>query len=293
MDFATWDTLFNLLLLVFWFRIWSPSDRDVHFNPYLSPVGQLGAKSIEFLRPVFFGFPSRWIAAAALVFLVALRGIAAPTASNAWVLRFGFEVQQCGSGVGACILFSALSFGVFLFKLWGFSLVYARQNPSTLGNTGGAIHHLSRPFTTSRVEYRPIILIGFGLVLAFALNMAGAPASAGMPFALRSSAGDGTLPSLLLHYGISSLAAWVDVLLIIRILLILLIIGSWISMFASSHGIMMFCRDWMDMLLGPMRRFPIRIGMFDLTPLVFLLAIQMLIYPILMGVLLSSYGRLP
>ena len=59
-------------------------------------------------------------------------------------------------------------------------------------------------------------------------------------------------------------------------------------MFGHSHAIMVFCREWMDLLLGPLRRYPMRLGMLDLTPLIFIILLR-LVHSLLMALLWTSY----
>ncbi len=71
----------------------------------------------------------------------------------------------------------------------------------------------------------------------------------------------------------------------------MLIIGSWVAMFTGAHGLMMFCRNWTDTLMGPLRRYPLRIGPLDLTPIVMIFLLEF-IHGFLMGILLKSYTKL-
>lgn len=288
MRFTMWDTLFNVLLLMFWFRIWISEDRSLYFNPYLAPIGRLSESVINFLRPVFFGTPPRLVAAIALAFLLLFRGMIfhgmAVSGKAEWFLRLGFGICRTGTaGTVSCLTFSVLSFAIFLFKLWGLSLIYVGpRRGSSLEHTTDTLYHLSRPFSDFRIELRPFILLTCGIILVFLLRLAG---STPPGFAAWQET---PMPSLLLKSGISALAGWVDVLPVIVNFLMLLIIGSWVSMFASSQGIMFFCRAWIDLLLGPVRRWPIRIGMIDLTPIIFFFAVSF-IHQILMGILYRSY----
>ncbi|MBN1557796.1 MAG: YggT family protein [Lentisphaerae bacterium] len=288
MRYGTWDTLFNVLVLIFWFRLWQRGGRAVVFNPYLAPLGRAADAAVRFLQPVFVMLRPRAIAALAVVFLLVLRGLAAPASGNAWILRFGFSFTRPGSPAwSSAVVFSFLSFGIFLYKLWGLSLLYAaRGSRDAVGYPRETLHELARPFSAQRPEWRPFCFLASGLLLAGLLHAAGRPVST--PF-LAAGAAAPAAPLLVIRWIISALAAWVDLLLLIRTFLIVLIIGSWIAMFATSPGIAGFCRDWTELILGPFRRFPVRIGMLDLTPLVFLLAIQLLVYPLLMGLLLFAY----
>ena len=283
MQFGPWDTLFNVGLFILWFRIWCVEERTQFFNPYLAPLDRASRSVIDFLRPVFFGAPPRLIALFSLVLLLALRAAALlPRAPGE--LRLGFEVAAPDTGsIVSSLVFSLLSFSLFLFKLWGFSLLYDRaRNVSALDRTIGTLHSLARPFSDLRIVWRPLALLGFGVGIGLLVNVAGVTDRAwqGLPASV-----------MLARLVISSLAAWVSILMLLRSFVVALIIGSLVSMFAGAPAIMQVCREWVDTLMGPLRRYPIRIGMFDLTPLVFIFVVGF-IYAVLMMMLLGSYSTL-
>lgn len=183
------------------------------------------------------------------------------------------------------MIFSVLSFCIFLFKVWGFSLIFVRTRLGPFDHAWDTLYRLSLPFSDLKAELRPLALAVFGLFLAFLLNLAGGLAQ-----------GDTALvgipkPSLFLKYFISAFSCWASVLPVLATLLVVLIVGSWIALFATSSRIGFFCREWLDLLMGPLRNHPIRIGMLDLTPLVLMFVIQW-IYPRIVNVLYVSYMRL-
>ena len=280
-----------MVLLVFWFRIWTSNDRRVAFNPYLSPLGRVSEAVVNFMRPVFFSTPPRLIAAMSLAFLIVFRSMIfhsiAASSQVEWILNIGFEAHRIDVvNAVSCMIFSVLSFAIFLFNLWGLSLIYVWfKRGSSFDHTVDALYQLSRPFSDVRNELRPVILLAFGMILIFFLSRLAGEMS---PITVRRAT---SLLTLIVASGMSSLAGWVHVLPIIMNVLMMLIIGSWVSMFTSSHGIMLFCREWIDMLLGPARRYPIRIGMLDLTPIVFFLVISF-VHQLLIRVLFNSYQGL-
>jgi len=279
MDFGRWDTLFNFLVLFFWFGIWNSGERNTFFNPFLAPLAKGLNWTVKFLAPVFPGLSPRAVFSVALVVLLAMRGLAAPQ-NGVWILGIGFERANVDTNaMGYCLAFSALSFGIFVFKLWGLSLIYVRTaHGASATHTTGALYALARPFSDIRPEHRPWVLWLSGTVLALLLHRAGA-------------IGPPVCGSLVMRAAISALAGWVNVLAVIQGLVILLIIGSWVSMFTGSHVLMFMCREWLDLLLGPLRRHPVRLGMLDLSPLVFLLLIGF-VHVALMLVLRYSYNLL-
>jgi len=280
-----WDTLSNFLIFIFWFRIWSDEDRSLYFNPYIAPLGRLSDWALGVIRPAFFGMRSRHIAAVAFLFLAALRGLAVPQQA-AWQVRFGFEsgLPDC-TRVVACLAFSFLSFGVFLFKLWGLSLIYVGRRTSASDHARGALDQFSRPFTDVPAEYRPPLLLAGGMVLVLLLDAVGLNLPGARPGSWPLS------PAGMLRAAVSTLAAWTYVLTIIQSLMIVLIIGSLVSGFTASSGLLRLCRDWIDLFLGLLRRHRLVLGMFDLTPILFFFLLRIL-YRVLIRVLASGYSSL-
>jgi len=278
-----WDTLTNLLLLLFWFRIWVREDRELVFNRFLAPLGRVSGKAIGFLKPVFLGAPPRVIAAVTLVFLLVFRGVLGVGGE----LQFGFfpagddilrlahvRAQSTVAGV----VFSLLSFARFLFRLWGLAIIYVHGRSSAFDHATGTLNTLSRPFADIRAEWRPFILLGAGILIAGATELAG------------GSRLDTVHPlQAIVYCAGSALMEWVNLIPLIVGILILLIVGSWVSIFTRSGGMMYFSREWLQCFMGPLRNYPLRVGMLDLTPLIMIFALQM-IHGFLGGLLSNSFA---
>lgn len=286
MQFGMWDTLFNLVLLLFWTRIWATDRHDMLGNPYLVPIGRIQRSAVNFLHPLLPFLPGYLIAAIALVFLTVFRGVAVPR-DVIWELRIGFTVARAdGNSMLACVIFSALSFALFLFRLWGISLIYVRTRRSaSFVNTSDALCQLGSPFTDLQVRIRPLVLLAVGVLLAYLLTVVGEVPERATVYETA------TTPLLAARLLLVSLSGWVALLPVVQSCLILMIIGSWVSMLTGSHGLASFCREWIDLLIGPMRRFPLRIGMLDLTPLVFMFALGF-VHVLLQSILLHSFLKL-
>jgi uncharacterized protein YggT (Ycf19 family) len=265
-----WDTLTNLLLLLFWFRIWLREDRELVFNRFLSPIGRISSTAIDFLRPVLFGTPTRIIAALALVFLLVFRGLLGIGGH----LQFGFfpngdqvlriAHMRIGSPVTG-VVFSLLSFARFLFRLWGLAIIYVYGRSAAFDHATGTLNVLSRPFTDMRAEWRPFFLLAAGILIAGATELTGG---------IRL---DGVHPlHAVVHCAGSALMEWINLIPLIVGLLILLIVGSWVSIFTRSGGMMYFCREWLQVFMGPLRNYPLRVGSIDLTPLIMIFGLRMI-----------------
>lgn len=291
--FGFWDTLSNILVLLLWFRIWTDStDRIVVFNPYLAPIGRAADTILAFVRSGFPAIPPRLAAGLCIFVVLLLRGLLVP-ADAAWCVSMGFERQALLTSAPRALLFSIISFAAFLFKIWGVSLIYVRTNAVPSDRTAAALHDLARPFTDLRIELRPLALLLVGMVIAALVDILGRVPEVGRPETLTAiinwRGGSFLIPAIQL--AILAMAGWTQILLLLQYIMIMLIIGSWASLFMSSPGLMMFCKDWMDMLLGPLRKRPMRIGMFDLSPLVFFFAL-MIVHFLLLGILATCYQLL-
>lgn len=295
MVFSTWDTLFNLLLLVFWVRVWAHDEREAVFNPYLAAANRLTAGVIHFLRPAFFMMPERLVALIAMLLIFALRAFVAPRAESGWIVHLGFEWRQAHeAGLTTFLAFTLLSFAIFIFKVWGVSLLFLREESRVgLPHTYATLQAISRPFVNVPYALRPAILLVCGIALAVVLNLVGYPTQLN-PFRLGDLAGHitpGLNAALFWRALISALSGWVEVFSAMIQTLVVLILGSWIAMFTGAPGIGHACREWTDLLMGPMRRYPVRIGMFDLSPVVYIFILGA-IQTLLQGILLQSYIRL-
>jgi uncharacterized protein YggT (Ycf19 family) len=301
MQFTTWDTLFNIIILLFWYRVWSTDARATALNPYLASLHRLSNAVLGFLKPALFFLSERMVAVAAVVFLLVLRAFAAPREAfnptqfyDGWRLDMNIEKHLPGAdSINAFLLFSVLSFALFLFKLWGLSLIYVRRDTYVHSeNTTDTFYHLSRPFSRARYEWRPGILVVVGILLALVLHFVGPTLFRHSEHKLAILPNHGAIDGMLvLRCAVTALAAWVGALSVLIQLVIVFIIGSWVGMFTGHQGVIVFCREWMDLLMGPLRKYPMRIGMIDLSPLVFIVGVH-IVQLFLLNILWNSYNRL-
>jgi len=301
MQFTTWDTLFNIIILFFWHRVWSTNVRAAALNPYLASLQRFSNTILRFLKPAFFFMSEKMIAVMAVVFLLMLRAFAAPREAfdptryyDGWRIYMCFEVHLPGAdSTNELLLFSVLSFILFLFKLWGLSLIYVRRDTyAHIENTTDAFYHLSRPFSSIRYEWRPGILFVIGILLALLLHFMGPTLFLHSQDKQGLLHNQGTIDTILvLRCAVTALGTWVGALSVLIQLVIVFIIGSWVGMFTGHQGVMIFCREWMDLLMGPLRRYPMRIGVIDLSPFVFILGIHVTQF-FLLRILWNTYSLL-
>ena len=64
--------VFNLLLLLFWIRLWSAPAKEFYFNPFLSGTVKFTDSVLAFLRPVL-NMPEQAAALVVMLFVILFR----------------------------------------------------------------------------------------------------------------------------------------------------------------------------------------------------------------------------
>jgi uncharacterized protein YggT (Ycf19 family) len=264
------DLLFNLIVMLFWVRLWNPDPGVCRCNPYLEGAANVTQPVMDIFRGRTRGRAPFWTALVPWLALIIFRGIALPWAGTdqirqSWVLGLGFEylcpAQTLSLSALTWILFSFLSFAIFLFKAWGLCLLLLRGSRGAASSDPvvGFVYSVAKPFSAARPLQRAGVLFGYGLLLTMIPQIL-QPGGA----ALGTSA---SAVGLRLAQALTSVAAGVaDLLLPLQTLMMILIVGSWVAMFGGG-ALMYRCQEWLNFLLIPFQRFPLRIGPLDLTPL--------------------------
>ncbi len=275
MSVTTWDMLFNVLLLIFWVRLWPIRSREFYFNPYLSRLSSLTDKVFRFIEPVFFQAPARIVALGSLAFLIAFRCFLVK--GGGWTLGMGvFWITLRDPGFFGLVAFSFLSFAMFMLNLWTFAVVYLTFNNNSAPHARGAIRVITYPFSAIKAERRPVVLLVAGMAIVFALDML-TNDFRGIAGGERVIIGDlstGGPVQYALRLALISVSGILEIIVIVRTLMFVLIIGSIMSVVAGSPNVAYVCNDWVELFLGVFRNYPLRLGMMDLTPIIFFIALD-------------------
>lgn len=277
MNFSKWDTLFHLVMFLLWMAAWSANHRDAVFNTYLARLDRVTSAITGAFRGIM-PTGSSWVLLSVLLGAVILLRAALATQGLPVAIMHGFETSYAsGGGFGTALANSAAGFAAFLFKVWCVGLLYLgfRQtrwvSPARI-----ALHHACKPMSLLPAEWRPVALLVFGIGLTYAIQLIG-------PSGMIEAGSSGFFRA-----GISTLAAFTSVLAILSSVLMVLIIGSWVGLLSGSPDIHAICTEWLELFLGPFRGFPLRIGSFDLTPLVLFFVFKYT-HMMMMGILDHAY----
>jgi uncharacterized protein YggT (Ycf19 family) len=271
MSFSGWDTLINILAAAFWFGAWGMDSRYAFFNSYLRPLHGRAEAVLAFLRPVFANAPDRAIALACAVALLVLKAFLAPRAAT-WELSLGTHSAAVAAHLPPgqwteAVAWSFLSFGIFMFAFWSLACPYLGFSRRPEGQVQTALHALSAPFSWLPPAARPVVLLLFGTGLAFLLPRLGAPPeSAGLPW---------------FQAVFAAVSEWVALLDVLSTAVLIAIVGHWIGMGTGSERLQWMCSEWLEHLLGPLRNRQVRVGMLDVTPLIFFFGLRVVQYALL------------
>ena len=283
MNITALDTIYNIFLLLLWNKIWTVDNSAILYNPVLAPAARLQNRIFEFIKPLFPFSSLRITAALSLVLLIIFRGFAIPQ-SVQWNLSFGFtgsSIQK--AGIIISVLFSMLSFAVFIFQIWTLSTIYNKTvSLSARDSASDALFQISKPFSLLDTAVKPPVLLIAGMLISFALININTLYLPVPPTAFLTR---------ILQLFIASLSGIVSILIIIQQLVFIMIIGSLAAMIMGSINLSVFCNGIINTLIGPLRNYPIRIGAFDLTPIVFMFAVN-LIHIFLQNILYNALQSL-
>ncbi len=255
-------------------------DRDWIFNPYLLWTGRVTNGVGRVATDILPGLPARGGAGVALLFLLAFRGALMVAAANVkWALPVGstFFFHPRSGWIGA-IAFSVLNFASFLVHFWGLALlVQILAEPATSRTRiRQAIDAFAAPFSRGPVWARAFAVVAVNVMLAVALRHF---ADAGIGEIRRDFTSIfhvETPARLAAAYGGLALLSLMDVLDFARQALILAIFASLFAAIIQNRTLAAFFLELQNMLLGRFSRRPIGLGMFDFTPILFFLAVNVI-----------------
>lgn len=270
----------DLLLLLFWVRLWTVAEGDFHFNPLLSGPMRLVDSATTFLRPVLPFMPERAVSLLILVFGLIFRGVLLLRLEFPWSLNLGaaFAFTPKNDGLSGALLFSLLDFLFFIARFWSLYLLIQLLTPVLRRDRAAqALHYAAQPFSLMRrwPQMCVLIAINFGLVNAICAHG---------QFAMLSLPPNLTLPRLafdlgpglveLLRLGWLTAASVTDGLLAMRTCLLAFVFGGLAAALVQNHGLRQICQEAMNVLMGRFSRRPLLVGIFDLTPILFFVVIN-------------------
>ena len=285
---------FNILLLLFWIRLWAAPDKEFYFNPFLSGTVRLTDSVLAFLRPVL-NFPEQVAAVLIILFTVAFKTLLMARLNVVWALTFGTDFRYTPSVTGnpwaPLLLFSAFHFAAFLLKFWSVYLLVKLITPAQRVNRATeALDFFARPFSRLPFYAQPVVLVALHVALAFAVSRTGVlstvnPLTQETKTIAASPFLSGNLFAQLLKTGWLAALSMADGLALQIRALFVLIIGNLGASVFQAQGPLILCSEGVELLMGRFARSraATQVGI-DFTPLVFFFVVDMLYRGICLGI---------
>ena len=283
----------NLLLLLFWIRLWAAPEKEFYFNPFLSGTVRLTDTVLAFLRPVL-NLPGQAASLLIILFLVAFKTLLMTRLNVTWALLFGLDFRFTPASADKqwvpLLLFSAYHFAAFLLKFWAvFLLVKLINPPHRVTRAAEALDFFARPFSRLPFLAQPVVLAALHMVLAFAVSRTGVlsivnPLTLEMKTVAASPFLSGPLFAQFLKVGWLAALSMADGLALLIRALFILIIGNLGAALLQAQGALIICNEGVELLLGRFaRNRAVAAAGFDFTPLIFFFVVDMVHRGICLG----------
>lgn len=278
--------IFNLLMLLFWVRLWSAPANEFYFNPFLSGTVRLTDSALSFLRPVL-RLPEHAAALLVLLFIGTFKTLFVGRLGGSWGLTIGSAFQFAPPVAGDLwwphFLYSLLDTALFFARFWTVyflvQMISAQQRPTRATE---AFAYFARPFSKLPFLAQPIMLLALHGALAFLLTRTGVltevlagPATAEVEQTAASPFLAGPLFMQLLKTGWLAVLSFADGLALLTQTLFILILGNFAAAILQIGSAMIICHEAVEMLLGRFARNRAMTGMgLDFTPLIFFFVVS-------------------
>ena len=283
-------TVTNLLLLLFWVRLWSLPDKELYFNPFLSAPTRLTDRVLDFLRPAL-PLPGRLTSLFLLAFLLILRGAALNhfRPAEPWSLTVGtlFSFSAREPGIHGALTFSALHFLFFVARFWGVYVLTQLLTPVLQRDRASeAFHFAALPLSALRRWLQILLLLTVHAILVYELTRIGSltahipPAIDGRPFV----APDAHSTNGLLFLACLTLLSAADLLMMAWQFMFALLVGSFLAVMLQNALLNAICGEGIATLFGRSRKRLI-VGFLDLTPLLYMASAYICYHILVLSVL--------
>lgn len=281
--------IFNLLLLLFWIRIWARPNSEFYFNPFLSGTIRLTDAIITFLRPVL-ALPEQAAALLLLLFSLTFKTLFTWRLGGTWIIKVGSLLSFTPSGDTTTfrhlLLFNLFNFSIFLLRLWTLYIIVQAITPRERRSRGiEALGFFCRPFSLLSPYLQPLALLFLHFCLVFTLTRIDfvtltttplAPTTAASLLGSANIFATGSLPAQLLKTAWLAILSLSDGLLYLTRSLFIAIIGNLVTALLQLRNIMLLCSETVELLLGRFaRRGGAGMGL-DFTPLIFFFVADLL-----------------
>ena len=291
----------NILFLLLVSRIFAQErSSDYFFNPFLLWSTKITNYVLDFARPIFPGVGKGAVVGLVLLLLLVFRGaLLATVPVSGWQIFVGTMVQYFPRpGWGNAIAFSVLDFLSFYIHFAGMVL-FMRLIASSRAKTRvtGAFAEYALPFSRLPVAGQIAALVVANAFFVYllgtftdgALLSAKARAPMAAAFVMNTPAKTAGV------YAGLTLLSVADILSFTRQTLLLLIFASLAAAIFQNRTMVGLFVEMQNALLGRFSRRPVTVGIFDFTPVIFFIALNLVfgVVVFLFTVVMRYAGLIP
>ena len=291
----------NILFLLLVSRIFAQERSSSYFfNPFLLWSTKITNQIIDFANPIFPGLGKSAVAGLVLLFLLVFRAaILATVPVSGWQIFVGTMVQHFPRpGWGNAIIFSILDFLSFYIHFAGMVLFMRLIAASrTESRVPSAFAEYALPFSRLPVAGQIVALVVANAFFVYLLGTVtdGVLVSAKARAPMASAFVMNTPARMIGVYAGLTVLSVADILSFTRQALILLIFASLAAAIFQNRAMVSLFVEMQNALIGRFSRRPVTIGIFDFTPVLFFIALNLIygVFIFLFTVVMRYAGLIP
>lgn len=280
---------FDVVILLFWIRIWSEDSLEFYFNPYLARASLMMDRVMEFFLPVL-RLSEMTISILVIGFVMACKVLVGARFGAGWDITVGslfhFTYPVVADGpLAPHIVFAGLSLGFFLVRLWTVYFLVRLITPYLRQRTRAMelFDFAARPLSWAPLYFQCIMLIMMHWILVCLVTRFGqlsvvsisnlqlqAVPLASSPFHV------GTQAMLLMRMACLTLLSFADGLSCLTGALVFFIVVNLIAALVGSRLYLVGSHELVNTLLGRFARLTPQGGSMgiDFRPLFFFLVVN-------------------
>lgn len=277
---------FNVILLLFWARLWTPRSGAFYFNPFLARATLLTDRVYTFFAPALrLSEPAMTL----LILLVvwAFKALMVGRLGGEWQVLVGsafiFSAPVIAEAWWPHFLFSGLHFFLFIVRLWAVYYVVMLITPVFRSSRALEVFaFLARPFSGLPRWLQPIVLVLAHFVIVSLIARAGELKTLSILSLEIQEIAVGKSPFLVgtewsqaMHLVALAVLSVLDGLSFLTSSLVFVIVCQLVSVIIGFNVLALICQETCDMLLGRFSKGKRLVtGVLDFTPLIFFFVVQ-------------------
>lgn len=277
---------FNVILVLFWARLWTPRNGAFYFNPFLARATLLTDRVYAFFTPALrLSEPAMTLLI--LMVIWTFKALVVGRLGGEWQVLIGsafiFSAPVIADAWWPHFLFSGLHFFLFIVRLWAVYYMVMLITPVFRSSRALEVFaFLARPFSVLPRWSQPIVLIMAHFSIVSMIARAGELKTLSILSLQIQEIAVGKSPFLVgtelsqaLHLAALAVLSVLDGMSFLTSSLVFVIVCQLVSAILGLRVLSVICQETCDMLLGRFSKGKRLVaGVLDFTPLIFFFVVQ-------------------